>query len=235
MYPIGNPSSAAGTSRTAAVADNFAHYLKQAATLLEGLREAVKCDNAPPTIRACMNKCQTLSGEQKAVMYQKMALALADDPCADLGTAQHSLSNPHELNEYYATLAHLAGALKDVSASYQLPGIYGFLMLATSLQSCPYIEQDAGAKRGAVVSMLNWQAEAVSALSLNAPELRPDPQRDADALQPIKLAYGLEEPTKNAAIIVEMLNARNSAMQWQQWQPPGYPLEIGSLSHAAPM
>jgi hypothetical protein len=85
MYPISNPSSATGTSRAAAVANTFAHYLKQA---------------------------PTLPGGQKAVMCQRMALALADDPCADLETAQHRLSNPDELNEYYTTLGHPAGALK---------------------------------------------------------------------------------------------------------------------------
>jgi|EndMetStandDraft_3_1072993.scaffolds.fasta_scaffold1007420_2 hypothetical protein len=94
--------------------------------------------------------------------------------------------------------------------------MYGFLTLATSLQNCPHIEQDTSAKRGAVVSMLNWQAEAISALFLNTPELRPDPQRDPDALNPIKLAYALEEPTKNGAAIIDMLHARACVMQWQQ-------------------
>jgi hypothetical protein len=202
---------ATGASRPVSSTNNFAESLKQAPSLLEGMREIVQRDGAPAAIRACLNECSHRPNGQRTVMYQRLALALADDRCADLGTTLQHLSDLNVVNDYYATLQDLAAALKACSNEHVLPGMYGFLMHAASFKNCPQIEADFARTRGAVVSLLNWQQQALNELQRDTPALRPDSNQSPDPLKPIKLAYALGEHTKNSAVIVEMLEAQAAA------------------------
>lgn len=182
--------------------------------LLASLRHRCATDGAPATITRCLRDAAAMQPVHRAVLLQRLSLALADDrrpgsPVNVLCDARSDAVLSYLLQEpevppayetYHASLAALYMVVSESGGA--LPGVYGFLQQSTACAAVLATARTANAIRQALSGWLQWQWSAVAAFERD-PLMRSQPGDLRMAA--VHNGYALNEPTAiNAAVLAAL-------------------------------
>lgn len=224
------PRNAPATARPAAttVPDTFnptlADGFRERSALPDVLRYQCLSRGAPATIDHCLERAPRLTLEHRAVMLQRLTLALSDDrrpgsPCGPVDLRADACDTycltvpqvPPSYRDYQIALPKLHDAV--LACGIVQPGTYGFLRQSAACRSALAAAVTAAEIRSALSGWLNWQWAAPAAYATD-PQLR---ARTGDEhLQPTRIAFALDQDSLLSMDVMLELRAARSAAQRNQ-------------------
>jgi len=196
--------------------------------LLTTMRSDCSGKGIPATVALWLPRTSAFSREQRAVVLQRLFLALPDD--CTLASPQHALPSaagasdvacaaadavyrgcpdmaaPSYFAHYEQALASIADAI--TACGCIMPGAYGFIRQSHAARQLLAGNIGAQHRRTILCGWINWQWAALSAIHV-------DPlMMDAagpDRTRPLCLAYALDEPSRDASQI-RMFLSRDVAL-----------------------
>lgn len=229
------PRNAPGSSAPAATVVpsvlnlSLAESIRRGIALPDVLRLQCLRHGAPATIDHCLQRAPRLPPEHRAMMLQRLTLALADDrrpgsPCGPVDPQADACDTyclaaarmPPSYRDYQVALPKLHDAI--VGCRIVRPGTYGFLRQSVACQSALAVAINAAEVRTALSGWLNWQWAAPSAFATD-PQLRA--RADGDPLQPTRIAFALDQDSVLAMDIMLELRSETGSPAARSGSPAG--------------